>query len=103
MKRYDCIDVLGIVAFCAVALVFVSSVAVLIWPDRIAPNPQTVLNLDEMARKWNATPTYFLATSNHVTVQDTTSYGVTTLRIDPPTQAMEDFPPPPSLQRTGPK
>lgn len=94
MKRYDCIDVLGIVAFCAVALVFVSSVAVLIWPDRIAPKPQTVLNLDEMARKWNATPTYFLATTNHVTVQDTTSYGVTTLRIDPP---------PPSLQRTGPK
>lgn len=47
------------------------------------PQKQTVLNLDEMARKWNATSPYFLSTTNKVWLQETSDNGVSTIRIDP--------------------
>lgn len=79
MKKLD--TILPIAALTAVTL-FVAVNWQSIWRDTTPPpKPQTILNLDEMARQWNATSPYFMATSNHVTVQDTTSYGVTTLKV----------------------
>ena len=70
----------------AILFIFVFTLVAISAIKRHKHAKDTVLNLDAMAIHHNATSPYFLVTSNHATLQSTTSYGISTIKIEPRTK-----------------